>query len=311
MTAPLVVLTGATGFIGSTVLHRLAGTAGRVRLRVLTRRRIALPVPAEQVHADLGDPGSLAGACEGAQVLLHLASYIGADADRCRQVNETGTAHLMREAVRAGVPRVVHLSTTAVYGPGPHRDVEVGDVRPRPASAVSRSRLAAEAHALRAGALVLRAGLVLGPGDRWVVPALAELCARAPGYWNGGRGHGSYIDVADLARLTAAAAVDTDRPVRGVHHAAHPAPVRVRELLDALAAQDVLPRPRDELTRDEAHALLRRNPGRVTERQFGLLTDDHWYRATRLWARCGCAPGPGPLARLPRARTWYRDLLAA
>ncbi|MFC5877345.1 hypothetical protein ACFP74_07335, partial [Streptomyces virginiae] len=69
--------------------------------------------------------------------------------------------------------RIVHLSTCAVYGPRPHRGAYVGELAPAPVSPASSSRLAGEASVLDAGGLVLRAGLVLGRGDGWVVPALA------------------------------------------------------------------------------------------------------------------------------------------
>ncbi|WP_314173508.1 NAD-dependent epimerase/dehydratase family protein [Streptomyces winkii] len=312
MTTP-VVLTGAGGFIGSAVLRRLVRQDAAVR--AVTRSPRQLPPGVEQVHADLARPESLTGVCSGARVLVHAASHVGSDEQLCTQVNDLGTAALMREARRAGVERVVQLSTTAVYGRGPHRGAAVGDLEPGPGSPASRSRLAAEEHALREDALVLRAGLITGPGDRWVVPALAELTRRVPGYWRGGRAELSLIDVDDLARLVVRASLPlpvAGRPapvVRGVHHAVHPEPVRNRDLLDTLAGLGVLPSVSGELTWQECLALLEKNPGRVAERQLSLLAFDHHY-ATGLWQACQSAPGDGPLAALAAAAPWYRTHLA-
>lgn len=92
--------------------------------------------------ADLADEPSLRGVCDGADVLVSLASYIGPDADRCAAVNSAGTAALVAEARRAGVGRIIHLSTCAVYGPGPHRGQDVHELVPAPVSVASVGRLA-------------------------------------------------------------------------------------------------------------------------------------------------------------------------
>ncbi|GAA3379908.1 MULTISPECIES: NAD-dependent epimerase/dehydratase family protein [Streptomyces] len=307
-----VVLTGATGFIGAAVLRELDRRPD-VSVRAVGRRRppgAGAAGGAEWVRADLARPGSVAGVCEGADVLVHLAGVVGADEALCEAVNVRGTAALMAEAVRAGTGRVVHLSTAAVYGPGPHRGAAVGELEPAPVSATSRTRLAGEAYALAAGAVVLRPGLVLGAGDRWVVPALAELVERVPGRWDGGRGLLSAVDVGDLARLLTALAVlpgDGGATAGRVFHAGHPVPVRSGELLAELAELGVLPRVRADLAWEECLRLLRAAPGAVSERQFALLARDHWYRSDEVWPLAACPPGPGPLARLAAAAPWYRE----
>ncbi|MFI7100767.1 NAD-dependent epimerase/dehydratase family protein [Streptomyces sp. NPDC050161] len=314
MSPRTMVLTGPTGFIGGAVLRSLCEKRkGATRIRAVVRgpqpRLDAMP-GVECVRADLADAASLRGVCADAETLIHAASYVGRDEARCDAVNRRGTAALMADATASGVRRIVHLSTAAVYGRGPHHGIDVDEVTPAPGSAASRSRLAAEESALAAGALVLRAGLVIGPGDRWVVPALAELARRVPGRWNGGRALLSLVAVHDLARLMTAAA-DAEAPVRGVHHASHPDPVRNRDLMDALAAHGVLPPLDGDLSRSACLEQLRATEGRVSERQFVLVADDHHYRSDRIWRETGCSPGPGPLAGLGAAARWYRTHLEA
>ncbi|MFF5145063.1 NAD-dependent epimerase/dehydratase family protein [Streptomyces sp. NPDC013157] len=314
-----VLLTGPTGFVGRAVLGALpraeGAGGGAVEVRAVARAVPAdagAPAGVEWVRADLADPASLAGVASGTDVLVHLACRVDGDAEECERTNVDGTRAVLAEARRAGVGRVVHLSTAAVYGPGPHRGIAVDGVTPAPVSAASRTRLAAERIALDAGGVVLRPGLVLGAGDRWVVPALAELLRRVPAGWDGGRGRVSAVDVGDLARLVTAVALAPDREVpSGVYHAGHPVPVRNRDLMARLAELDVLPRPAGDLPWDQCLARLREAPGRISERQFALLARDHWYESEEIWRLTGCAPGPGPLERLGGAAGWYRRQLAA
>ncbi|MER6030362.1 NAD-dependent epimerase/dehydratase family protein [Streptomyces sp. NPDC001851] len=312
-----ILLTGATGFVGSTVLRALArsrrggsGPAVRAVARAAPAGQEALP-GVEWARADLTDPASLRGLGAGCDVLLHLAARVGGDAGDCAAVNVGGTSALLAEARRAGIGRIVLLSTAAVYGAGPHRGITVDEVAPAPVSEASRTRLAAERLVLAAGGTVLRPGLILGTGDRWVVPALADLVRRVPARWDGGRGLLSVVDVHDLARLIAALA-RTERLPGGCRHASHPVPVRVGDLLDALAGHGALPEvPERHWPLERCLAELSRSPGWVSERQFRLLAEDHWYDSREIWRLADVPPGPGPLAGLAGAAHWYRGLLVA
>ncbi|MFG2769237.1 NAD-dependent epimerase/dehydratase family protein [Streptomyces sp. NPDC048350] len=322
MNRPLrVVLTGATGFVGSRVLHELAASAretGReLSIRALGRSASApastsvSAVPdVTWVPVDLTDRASLREVEGGADVLIHLASRISGDEAQCAAVNVRGTTALVDAADRWGVDRVVHLSTAAVYGPGPHRGIAVDEIAPAPVSPASRTRLAGETPVLAAGGIVLRPGLVLGAGDRWVVPALAELLERVPARWDGGRGLLSLVGVDDLARLIAALATAPDAPASGVYHASHPRPVSNGDLMAALAALDVLPWAEEDWPWEACLDRLRSTPGRMSERQFSLLAQDHWYASEDIWHATSCPPGPGPLTRLAAAAPWYRAFLA-
>ncbi|MFJ9540112.1 NAD-dependent epimerase/dehydratase family protein [Streptomyces sp. NPDC101225] len=308
-----VLVVGGTGFIGSSALRALTAPQQRSRtVKALVRRvpEVSEAVPGvEYTTGDLTNPASLRGACRGIRTVLHCASYIGGDEARCRAVNVDGTHALLAEAEDAGVRRTVLVSTTAVYGAGPHRDLTEHEHTPLPVSPTSRSRLEAERAVLAAGGTVLRAPLVYGAGDRWVVPSVAELLRRVPALPGDGTARLSLVAVDDLGRLLAVLARVPERvPSRSVHHAAHPHAPTLREFVSLLGDTVGLPVPTEVLALDSYLARLRDAPGKVSAHQAGLLAEDRWYRST-LWSRLDCATGPGHRVRLAEAAAWYRGVL--
>jgi nucleoside-diphosphate-sugar epimerase len=306
----MILVTGATGFVGSRVAA-IAGARGNQRLRLALHRRPPAelpPGPVETVEADLSDPGSLRGLCDGVRVVVHCASHVGTDPDVCDAVNARGTRALVEEAQRAGVARIVYLSTAAVYGDGVHRELAEGGAVCLPVSAASRSRLNAEWSVLRAAGTVLRPYLVYGTGDRWFVPAAVGLLSAMGGLVDRGRARLSLVDVDALAAVIVAAAAASPGSLTGVYHAGHPRPVQVRTLHAAVVRHLALPAlSRHDLPYE--HAL--RRVGSSRRHHLDMLAADHWFESSRIWARTGCPPGAGFARSFARHAPWYRGLLTS
>lgn len=122
-----VLLTGAGGFVGQTLLQRLLNDSEVLPWTQLTLLDVQLPpVPADSriraVAGNMADPQVLAAALEQpADLVFHLASVPGGLAERDyllgRQVNLDATLSLFEGLQRPGrPPRVVFASTIAVYG---------------------------------------------------------------------------------------------------------------------------------------------------------------------------------------------------
>ncbi|WP_269855697.1 NAD-dependent epimerase/dehydratase family protein [Streptomyces sp. RPT161] len=304
-----IMITGATGFIGSHVARHAARLLPDRELRLMVHRKALVPPASphvETVPGDLADPRSLRGVCAGVDVLVHCASQIGGPAESCQAVNAHGTEALVAEARRSGVRRIVYVSTAAVYGRGPFRGERAEDLPLAPASATSRSRAAAEQAVLAADGIVLRPHMVYGAGDRWVAPGLRGLMTALGSTVDGWRCHLSLIDVDDLAQAVLATALAPREDLTAsVYHANHPRPVLVADLLRALGEVYGLPWP--TVDRDYATARAHLQAQGRTSHDLDMVTVDHWFDSDPLWTALRRAPGPGFANRFPPHTTWYRD----
>lgn len=282
-----IVVVGSTGFIGHAVLTKLIGSG--TPCTAVSRNLMPSPAPGvRMVAADLLDPRSLDAALDGADVVVHAASYTGPDPDQCLQVNEAGTLNLCAAASRHGITQILYVSTVGVYGPGPHRGIGEGEIPPNPVTALSVSRLAAEDIVRAHGGLALRAGFVHGTGDRWLLPGLVRILSTLGAWVDHGQSVLSTINVEDLGRLIAALAIrDLPPELRGgILHAADLEPMAVRCLAETAATELGLTLPTDSLT--FTAALARAHQIGLTARQVDLVGRDHHYDSRSIWAyTCG------------------------
>jgi len=110
----MLLVTGATGYLGSVLVDLLVRRGLSVRAAVRSPQRAAvLPDTVERVAADLDDEASLVRVMQGCEGVFHLAASVGHSYEATRASNVEGTRHVLRAAVRAGVRRVVHTSSSA------------------------------------------------------------------------------------------------------------------------------------------------------------------------------------------------------
>lgn len=312
-----ILVTGGTGFVGSHVVRALLtdDTPVHTEIRVLSRGELPswmVEAGVVGIRGDLATPADLRGACDGVATLIHLAATVGRDVAECDSVNTNGTLAILDEARRAGTKRVIYVSTTSVYGDGVHQGVTESLLAPAPVSAASRSKLAAERAVRAVGGIVLRPHLTYGPGDRWFVPTLLRLLDRVPAWIDGGTALMSIVSVQDLAKVPAALARLPWGPRPGaVFHVSQPEPVTVLSLAHKVCIPLGLSLPEHDLPTDVHRELTRTAIPHMTDHQFSLLAEDHWYESTRIWRKLGITPKELAATEFDDAVGWYRKLLAA
>lgn len=127
-----VAVTGAAGFVAAAVLERLAADRAVAALVGLDTTEPSMPVAKLEFRpSDIRDP-LLSVALDGVDVVVHLAVTPGPQVaeDTMFAINVHGTRNLLEAAAKAGVKRLVHVSSGAVYGAHPGNHVPLDEQAP-------------------------------------------------------------------------------------------------------------------------------------------------------------------------------------
>jgi nucleoside-diphosphate-sugar epimerase len=179
-----LLVTGATGMLGSFVARRAAelGYTVRVLGRADSDRTMIADLDVEYVVGGLTKPETFPAALDGVDVAVHCAVHSGdwGPADKYRDINVVALEHLLTAAERAGsIRRWIHVSTLGVYPSRHHHGTdETAPIDLGGLDGYTQTKAEAEVvvrrHVDEYGfpAVMLRPGFIYGPGERHVIPRL-------------------------------------------------------------------------------------------------------------------------------------------
>jgi uncharacterized protein YbjT (DUF2867 family) len=193
----VILLTGATGTVGSALLRRLIAEGKQVRCLVRDPRRLGPERVRVQIAlGDLANPASFRHALRGVDTVVHLAAAIrDQETASIEELNGVATLRLLRAAERGGVKRFLFFSTLGATLHSPAR--------------FFRAKALAE-QAVRESSLdtfVFSPSIVYTPGDHWL--RLLERMSWLPAMPVSGKGEALYQPIwADDAAAATMAVLD-------------------------------------------------------------------------------------------------------
>jgi nucleoside-diphosphate-sugar epimerase len=170
-----VLVTGGTGFLGTSLVHRLLseGMCVRILVRSDLAARPLIHRGAEAVVGDITDKSAVSAGLADVTVVFHLAGKLlvpGVPASEYRKTHVEGTKLLLACCQQhAGLERFVYCSTTGVLGVTGERPAD--EAAPfRPTNVYETTKMEAELAVRDAWgdslpAVIVRPGIVYGPGD--------------------------------------------------------------------------------------------------------------------------------------------------
>jgi uncharacterized protein YbjT (DUF2867 family)/plastocyanin len=240
-----ILLTGASGFVGSTVLSQLLSEGHNVRVLVRDSESFEKLELKHQVEAFYGNilyAPSIAGCMSGIEAVIHLVGIIAEVGENTfDRVHRVGTQNLVTEAKKAKVKRFIHMSALGV--------------RPNARSKYHQSKWEGEEIVRNSGLdwTIFRPSIIYGRGDGFV-----NLFSRMNQYpWKalqlftmplieGGQTHLQPIPVSDVARAFVGA-LQKPEALKKTYDLCGPEPLRLKEIIKTIV--EVQGSPTQEMKR--------------------------------------------------------------
>lgn len=138
------LITGGAGYFGSLLLQKLLEKNYECVIFDLNDAEDR-PESVEFIQGDIRDYAAVLAACEGVNVIHHNVAQVplAKDKEAFHTVNYNGTENLLRAALEAGVEKVVHTSSSAIFGI-PDKNPVTEETMPRPGEAYGKAKYEGE-----------------------------------------------------------------------------------------------------------------------------------------------------------------------
>ena len=242
-----VLVTGGNGFVGRHLVSALLDRGDSVRVLALPDEDADwLSAHGVVVHrGDVRQPETLVAPMSGATGVVHLAAMMDVwrPLSEYRAVNVTGTENVCRAALTAGVRRIVHMSSSSVYGSGHRRPADEScPLRPlrdpypmtKAAGDLAVQRMVADEGL---PATIVRPDQIFGPGDHLHFGATADRLARGRGVIVGAGDNAVPLVFVSDAVAGILLALDQDEAAGQAYNISTDSPITQRQFMDTIASE--------------------------------------------------------------------------
>jgi nucleoside-diphosphate-sugar epimerase len=240
-----VLVTGGGGFLGSAIVRRLIERGDDVRSLARNFYVELEQLGVDQVQGDISDPEDVAKACDGRDIVFHVAAKPPpwGKYDDYYRINVTGTQNIIDSCRKQNIARLIYTSTPSVVFNG--KDIEGADESmPYPnkfCTHYSETKAIAEQNVVavsnrKLNTIVLRPHEIWGPGDNHILPRLVARANRLKQIGNGkNRIDTIYIDDAADVHVLAADKLKENPKLSGrIYFISQDEPVPAWDIVNAL-----------------------------------------------------------------------------
>ena len=325
-----VLITGGNGFVGRHLVTALQQRGDEVRVLALPEEdTCVLEEHGVDVHrGDIRSPSTLVAAMDGADAVLHLAAMMDVwrpFADY-HAVNVTGTENVCRVALAAGVGRLVHMSSSSVYGMALGRPADEGFPLlpfpdPYPLTKAAGDRLVYRLVRKEGlAAVIVRPDQIFGPGDHMHFGRMADRLRSGTSVIVGAGDNAlPLVYVSDVVQGLLLA-LDEKRAVGEAYNVTNDHPLTQKQLLQAIARAVGARPPRVHMPyralyaagfaaeRLAGHGSSSRRPP-ITRLGVAFAGTDNRYGIGKARRELGYSPCVDLEDGVRRTARWYREAM--
>jgi nucleoside-diphosphate-sugar epimerase len=327
-----VLVTGATGFVGSHLLDMLVERGDEVRIFARFGEDIqGLALAGVEVcWGDLSDRTSLEAAVDGMDRVLHCAARTGPWGPQAayKIANVQGLKTLVDASLAAGVQRIVHVSSITVHGVDIHGTADetaplCGGTDPYSRSKVAGEQLLQQViRDKRAPLTIVRPGLIYGPRDAGSFGRFATLIEQGKMVVMGpGNNHLPLIYITDVVQGILLASV-ADHAIGREYILVNDEAVTQRDYLNAIASELGVSLPKwhipyrlalsiGGMAEMTGHLLHWKQPPPLTRFGVGMLGGENRFLINRARSELGFTPQVRLKEGIRKAIAWYRATRSA
>lgn len=324
------LVTGGGGFLGGAIVRLLIERGDDVSSYCRKFYPELESMGVTQMQGDVGDKEGVSKACEGIDLVFHVAGKPGVWGKYADyySTNVTGTQNIIEACRKQAVSLLVHTSSPSVVFDGSNM-VGVNESVPYPDKHLTHyqktkaeaERCVVDAAAAGLKTIILRPHLIWGPGDNHLVP---RIIARAKTLMRVGNGSNlvdaTYIDNAAHAHVLAAETLAaTDRVSGKIYFISQGEPMPLWDMIDSILAAADLPPVRRSIPKRAAWSLgallelvygaLRiKNEPKMTRFVAEELATSHWFDLSAARSDLGYTPKVSTQEGLRRLKAWLQSL---
>lgn len=311
------LVTGGSGFVGTYLVRALLGRGGRVRVLDPAEPAEDVLGEVEWVAGSVLDPGTVAAAVRGVDTVYHTAALVPlAKAGRgFDDVNARGTRTVAAACIDAGVRRLVHVSSSAVYDPGATAMPITEDSPLRPVGRYGCSKFEAEREVVAAGErglewTIVRPRTVVDEGRGGIFQILFDWVLAGKDVYTIGEGANAFqlVSASDLAEACCSAAVESGARGEAFNIGAEEFGTLddlMRELVDHAGTGSRVVHLNAPVARTVLSVLDTMGVSPLADWHYKTMDKAFWFSNEKARRVLGWTPRDGNRAMILRSYDWY------